>query len=83
MISVHKSPEENGWMQLGWLIAWVLNLEPNVGYHARMFERLPQLQGSELLRHLILDGNGNVNTDDDIMMEYEESIGGVLRARLT
>lgn len=47
---------DNDWIQLGWLIAWVLD-EKCTDYHHREFERLPEtLQDSETLQALIERG---------------------------
>ena len=44
------------WVQLGWLIAWVVD-DKHMEYHARSFETLSStLQGSETLETLILQG---------------------------
>ena len=53
-------PEKFDWIQLGWVIAWVLRDEV-YDYHSATFEELPQhLKESETLRILIKDGTCRV-----------------------
>ena len=75
------SPEKTDWMQLGWMIAWIL--EPGENYHDRDFEGLSDnLKENTLLKTLIqegivIEGAG----DDDIFWEYRVLISTVLQER--
>ena len=75
------SPEKTDWMQLGWLIAWIL--EPGEDYHDRDFEGLSDnMQENAILKTLIQEGlvsEGAV--DDEIFREYQDPISTVLQKR--
>ena len=52
--------EQHDWLQLGWLVTWVLTfsevLYRDEGYHTQSFEKLPEiLQENDILRKLILE----------------------------
>ena len=52
--------EQHDWLQLGWLVTWVLTfsevLYREEGYHTQAFEKLPEiLQENDILRKLILE----------------------------
>ena len=63
------SPEKTDWLQLGWMIAWIL--EPGEDYHDRDFEGLSDnMKENALLKTLIQEGiviEGAV--DDEIFRE--------------
>ena len=75
------SPEKTDWMQLGWLIAWIL--EPGEDYHDRDFEGLSDnMKENAMLKTLIQEGlvsEGAV--DDEIFREYQDPISTVLQKR--
>ena len=51
------SPEKTDWMQLGWMIAWIL--EPGEDYHDRDFEGLSDnMKETAMLKTLIQEGLG-------------------------
>ena len=75
------SPEKTDWMQLGWMIAWIL--EPGEDYHDRDFEGLSDnMKENAMLKTLIQEGlvsEGAV--DDEIFREYQDPISTVLQKR--
>ena len=76
-----KSPEKTDWMQLGWMLAWIL--EPGEDYHDRDFEGLSDnMKENAMLKTLIQEGlviEGAV--DDEIFREYQDPISTVLQKR--
>ena len=49
------SPEKTDWMQLGWMLAWIL--EPGEDYHDRDFEGLSDnMKENTRLKTLIQEG---------------------------
>ena len=75
------SPGKTDWMQLGWMIAWIL--EPGEDYHDRDFEGLSDnMKENAMLKTLIQEGlvsEGAV--DDEIFGEYQDPISTVLQKR--
>ena len=75
------SPEKTDWMQLGWMLAWIL--EPGENYHDRDFEGLSDnMKENAMLKTLIQEGiviEGAV--DDEIFREYQDPISTVLQKR--
>ena len=75
------SPEKTDWMQLGWMIAWIL--EPGEDYHDRDFEGLSDnMKENAMLKTLIQEGSvieGAV--DAEIFREYQDPISTVLQKR--
>lgn len=81
MIDMHKTTDENDWMQFGWMIIWIL--QPSANYHNRVFEDLPNsLKENETLQLLIQEGRLSCSAEnDEIFYDYQDTIASVLRDR--
>ena len=81
MLRSDMSPEKTDWMQLGWMIAWIL--EPGEDYHERVFDGLSDnLKENTMLKTLIQEGRVIEGAgDDDIFWDYRVLISTVLQER--
>ena len=75
------SPEKTDWLQVGWMLAWIL--EPGEDYHDRDFEGLSDnMKENAMLKTLIQEGlvsEGAVA--DELFWETQDPISTVLQKR--